>query len=270
MRRKWHEQYVLPRVGALVGDVATFWLKDDHDYRYNDSDPTGDKAPSHELGIRTFREQLPVVYPGDPQAVTYRTYRGGKWLQIWMVEGRDYRSPNKTPDGPGKSIWGATQKAWLQRTLRASDATFKILISPTPLVGPDDAYKKDNHVNHDGFRQEGEAFLDWIGASNVKNFYIITGDRHWHYHSLHPSGVEEFACGALNTENARLGRNPGDPQSTDPTAQVKQFYTDAQPTGGYLLVEVKAAGAAQPPSLRFSIQDEAGRELYTHTKTSAP
>lgn len=270
LRRKWHEQFALPRVVSLVGDVSTYWMKDDHDYRYNDADPSGPKEPSHELGVRTFREQMPVIHPENPQAVTYRTQRCGQWLQIWMVEGRDYRSPNKDLDGPGKSIWGEAQRAWLQRTLAASDATFKILLSPTPLVGPDDAYKKDNHVNHAGFRFEGEEFLDWVRSSRLKNFYVITGDRHWHYHSRHPFGVEEFACGALNTENSRLGRHPGDQESTDPSAIVKQFYTDAQPTGGYLLVEVTSAGPAQPPVLRFSIQNETGRELYTHTKTAAP
>jgi alkaline phosphatase/alkaline phosphatase D len=270
LRRKWHEQFVLPRVVDLVGEVSSYWMKDDHDHRYNDSDPSGIKAPSHELGIQTFREQMPVVDPADPGAVTYRTLRCGKWLQLWLVEGRDYRSPNAAPDGPEKSVWGTTQKAWLKRTLLASDALYKILISPTPLVGPDDAYKKDNHVNQKGFRHEGEEFFQWLGLNHVRNFYIVTGDRHWHYHSVHPSGYEEFACGALNTENSRMGRAPGDPASTDPEAKVRQFYTDARPTGGYLLLELLPAGGKQPVRLRFSVQDELGKELYSITKIPLP
>ena len=268
LRRKWHEQFALPRVANLVGAVSTFWMKDDHDYRYNDADPSGDKAPSHELGIKTFREQMPVVDPADPQAVTYRTLRYGKWLQVWMTEGRDYRSANAAPVGPGKSIWGAEQKAWLQRTLLASDALYKILISPTPMVGPDDAYKKDNHVSPEGFRHEGEEFFQWLKANNMKNFYIITGDRHWHYHSIHPSGYEEFACGALNTENSRLGRAPGTRGSTDPESKVKQLYTDAEPTGGYLLVELLPDKGQSSVQLRFRVQDELGKELYSHIKTA--
>lgn len=268
LRRKWHEQFVLPRVVDLVGRTATFWIKDDHDYRYNDADRTGDKAPSHELGVRTFREQLPVVPKTDSADVTYRTVRCGQLLQVWMVEGRDYRSPNKSPDGPEKTIWGAEQKAWLKRTVLASDAPFKILISPTPMIGPDDAYKRDNHTG--GFRHEGEEFLTWLAARQQKNFYIITGDRHWHYHSIHPTGCEEFACGALNTENSRLGRAPGDPRSTDPQAKVRQRYTDAKPTGGYLLVEVTPPRRGGPARLRFSIQDEWGKELSCDTKTAFP
>jgi len=266
LRRKWHEQFVLPRVVDLVGQTATYWAKDDHDYRYNDADRTGSKAPSHELGLRTFREQMPVVAATDSAEVTYRTVRCGQLLQLWMVEGRDYRSPNNSPDGPEKTLWGAEQKAWLQRTLLASDATFKILVSPTPLIGPDDAYKRDNHTG--GFRHEGEEFFAWLKANGQKDFYIITGDRHWHYHSRHPTGYEEFACGALNTENSRLGRAPGDPRSTDPEAKVKQFYTDAKPTGGYLLVEVTPPQQGEPAGLRFSIQDEWGKELYYHIKAA--
>ncbi len=62
----------------------------------------------------------------DPEAKTYRTYRPNRDLQIWFVEGRDYRDPNKMPDGPEKTLWGAQQIAWLKRTLLESDATFRL------------------------------------------------------------------------------------------------------------------------------------------------
>lgn len=61
---------------------------------------------------------------------TYRTVRWGKDLQIWMVEGRDFRSPNTMEDGPEKTIWGAEQMAWFKRTVQASDATFRVLTHP--------------------------------------------------------------------------------------------------------------------------------------------
>ncbi len=267
LRRKWHEQYVMPRFVRLFAQAGTYWLKDDHDHRINDSDQTGDYEPSHALGIATFREQVPVVNPAEPQAVTYRTHRMGRDLQLWFVEGRDYRSPNAMPDGPGKTIWGAEQKAWLQRTLKASDATYKILVSPTPLIGPDDASKKDNHVNERGFRHEGEAFLAWLKENGVApgRFYIINGDRHWKYHSQHATGFEEFGCGALNRENSRLGREPGDPGSTDPQAKVRQFYTDHPPSGGFLRVAVQPGTSAEPARIEFTHHDDTGSVRYQHT-----
>ena len=267
LRKKWHEQHVQERFVNLFARVPTYWLKDDHDYRKNDSDPTGDYEPSHDLGIATFREQVPVVNPADSKAVTYRTQRMGRDLQLWFVEGRDYRSPNAMPDGPDKTVWGIEQREWLQRTLKESDATFKILVSPSPLIGPDDASKKDNHVNPRGFRYEGEAFLAWLKDNGVApgQFFVICGDRHWKYHSQHTSGFEELTCGALNRENARIGRAPGDPNSTDPESQVKQFYTDATPTGGFLRVAVHPASGREKARIEFAHHDDKGAKLYQHT-----
>ena len=51
------------------------------------------------------------------------------------------------PDGPEKTILGSEQKAWLMKTLSESKATFKLVFSPTPIVGPDRKNKRDNHAN---------------------------------------------------------------------------------------------------------------------------
>lgn len=266
LRKKWHEQYVMPRFVRLFATVPTYWLKDDHDYRMNDSDPTGDYAPSHTLGIATFLEQVPLANPADRHSLTYRTHRMGRDLQLWFVEGRDYRSPNRMKDGPEKTIWGAEQKAWLQRTLKESDATFKILVSPSPMVGPDDGRKRDNHVNPDGFRHEGEAFFAWLKENGIApgRFFVICGDRHWKYHSKHHTGYEEITCGALNRENSRLGRAPGDPQSTDPKGIVTQYYTDEPASGGFLRVAVAPAAGGKPARIDFAHHDDRGAVLYRH------
>ena len=146
----------------------------------------------------------------------------------------------------------------------------KILISPTPLVGPDDAYKKDNHVNPSGFRYEGEAFFDWLVENGFlkSNFYVICGDRHWQYHATHPKGIEEFSCGALVDNNSRAGRLAGDPESTDPESSIVQHYvqgTKEEATGGFLWVGNKNG---ENPELHFKFYDELGRLLYSTVKTA--
>ena len=268
MRQKWHEQFVQPRFVSLFAEVSTFWEKDDHDHRYDDSDRSGNRLPKHEIGVEIFREQVPIVDPADPSALTYRTHRISKHLQVWFPEGRDYRSDNKTPDGPDKTIWGAEQMAWFKRTLLGSDATFKIMISATPMVGPDDARKSDNHVNQKGFRQEGDAIFVWLKENGFleKNFYFVCGDRHWQYHSQHPSGFEEFSTGALVDANARHGRKPGDPASTDPDGEIKQIYTYDEPTGGFLMVTVAGNEDGEGAFADFSFYDEKGEKLYGSVK----
>ncbi|MEM9325853.1 MAG: alkaline phosphatase D family protein [Bacteroidota bacterium] len=272
MRRKYHEQFYQPRYIELFRSVGTYWEKDDHDYRFNDADPYQELDISHELGIKNFREQLPVVDPNDPSAVTYRTHRMSAHLQVWFLEGRDYRSANQKEDGPDKTLLGREQLAWLQETLLASEATFKIIVSPTPMVGPDDAYKTDNHVNHDGFRHEGEAIFQWWKDNGFlkKNLYIICGDRHWQYHAMHPSGFEEFSTGALVDNNSRAGRLAGDPKSTDPDALIEQFYVQGDresASGGFLLFSVEQR--AGRPTASFQFFDEKGVLLYEAKKVGA-
>ena len=279
MRQKWHEQLAQPRFIDLFATVPTYWEKDDHDYRYNDTDNTTDAPPLPPLGREIFLEQVPVVDPRDPDPVTYRTHRVSQDLQIWLTEGRDHRSPNMMAPGPDKTLWGDTQKAWLQRTLLESDATFKILVSPTPMIGPDDAeqagrpaenhdpVKRDNHSNPQGFRDERDEFFAWLLENDFldKNFYIVCGDRHWQYHSRHPNGLEEFSTGAIIDANSRVGRPPGDPNSNDPDAMIEQIYTYDEPTGGFLHVVVSPGS---PATAVFSFFDENGTLLYEEHKTA--
>ncbi len=269
MRRKYHEQFVQPRFRELFSKVVTYWEKDDHDYRFNDADPCQKFPISHELGIKNFKEQLPVVNPDDINAKTYRTHRMSRDLQIWLLEGRDYRSPNQMKDGPDKTLLGTEQLNWLKETLMESDASFKLIISPTPMVGPDDAYKRDNHVNHEGFRYEGEAIFKWLIDNGFleKNLYIICGDRHWQYHAMHPSGIEEFSTGALIDNNSRPGRLAGDPNSTDPDELIKQYYIQGDmesASGGFLSITVKRKESI--PMASFQYYDEQGNLLYETKK----
>lgn len=269
MRQKWHEQFVQPRYRQLFAEVPTYWMIDDHDYRVDDCDNSGDYRPSAEDGLRVMLEQLPYgPAEAGTDTKTYRTYRVSRDLQVWFTENRRYRSPNGMEDGPGKTIWGAEQKAWLKKTLSESDATFKLMISPTPMVGPDDKRKFDNHTNFNGFRHERDEFFAWLNKTGIaqKNFYLVCGDRHWQYHALHPSGIEEFSCGALVDANSRLGRAPGDPASTDPDGLIKQLYTQKERSGGFLAVETVPAASSSPSKLTFTFHDEHGAVLHRHTK----
>ncbi|MEM6801197.1 MAG: alkaline phosphatase D family protein [Bacteroidota bacterium] len=269
MRRKYHEQFSQDRYKELFRYVGTYWQKDDHDYRFNDADPIRDFEISHELGVKNFREQLPVVDPRDPNPKTYRSHRMNKDLQVWLLEGRDYRSNNMDTPSVAKSIWGEVQKSWLKESLKASDAKFKIIISPTPMVGPDDAHKKDNHTNPEGFRIEGDAFFNWLREEGFSpdELFFICGDRHWQYHARHPSGFEEFACGALVDNNSRAGYKAGDPKSTDPEGKISQFYIQdeaSEASGGFLKVSVQREAGI--PKVFFRFYDEEGNLQYEHSK----
>ena len=267
MRQKWHEQFVQPRYRALFSHVPTYWEVDDHDYRIDDGDNSGDHLPSVEMAVRMMYEQLPYAAMGDQTTKTYRTIRVSKDLQLWFVEGRIHRTDNAMEDGPEKTIWGLEQREWLMKTLKDSDATFKVMVSPTPMVGPDDKRKFDNHTNFNGFRHERKVFFDFLENEglNNNNFYLICGDRHWQYHAEDPTGVEEFSSGALIDANSRPGRKSGEELSTDPEGHIKQHYLQNSPSGGFLQV-VSLPEAKGIATLAFIHRDEKGKVLNIEIK----
>jgi alkaline phosphatase D len=244
-RLHWQRMYGLPRLVEFHRRIPAYWEKDDHDLLMDDCWP-GMKparvAPlTWEQGLQVFREQVPQ--PEKP----YRTFRWGQHLQVWLTEGRDFRSSNKDPDGPAKTIWGAEQKAWFKKTVLESDATWKVLVSPTPIVGPDRSNKGDNHANA-AFRTEGDEIRRWIKDNVPANFFIACGDRHWQYHSVHPeTGVHEFSCGPASDKHA--GGSPG---------ENKDYHRFHRVKGGFLSVSVTGG------ALSFRLHDVQGAVVYEH------
>lgn len=241
-RYHWQRMYSLPRHVELLRTVASYWEKDDHDTLKDDSwagQKLGDLTFAE--GQRIFRQQAPL---GDS---IYRTFRWGKFLQVYLTDGRDFRSPNTMKDGPEKTIWGKEQKAWLFRTLKESDAVWKVIVSPTPLVGPDRLNKKDNHSNA-GFQHEGDEARLWLKDNVPGRCFVVCGDRHWQYHSVHPgTGLHEFSVGAASDKHA--GGTPG---------ENKDYHRFHRVKGGFLSV------TARGKTLTFRHRDVEGKVVYEY------
>ena len=197
-RWNWQRMTSLSNAVAFYKQVPCYFMKDDHDTWMNDCHP---KTVTKFMGDFTFNQGLELFKQQVPNSeLPYRTFRWGKDLQIWLVDGREYRTSETLPDGPDKTIWGIEQMKWFKETYQSSDATFKILISATPIIGPDRPQKKDNHSNK-SFSYEGDMIRNLIAGH--ENTIIICGDRHWQYVSQHrQTGTYEFACGPASNEHA--------------------------------------------------------------------
>lgn len=233
MRFKWGRIFSLPTNRDFYSRTTSYFLKDDHDTLKNDC-WTGQMygSVSFERGVEIFNnEQFPSLAP------RYTTVHWGRDLQVWFLEGRDYRSPNNMQDGPDKSILGKQQKEWLFQTLGSSTAKFKLIFSPTPIVGPDRKNKKDNHANQI-FQHEGDEMRNRL--SRIDGAIVLCGDRHWQYASFDPeANLWEFGCGP-GSEKHQLGWKKGDERPLHRFLRVK---------GGFLTGEVKYKGDDETPQL---------------------
>lgn len=223
-RYKWNRLFALPYLKDFYRTNATYFMKDDHDIVMNDA------SPGVSYGDLTWDEGLAIFHEQTPTGEKpYRTLRWGRHLQVWLVEGREYRSPNDAPDGPDKTIWGAEQKRWFFETFAASDATFRILITPTPILGPDRSRKNDNHANA-GFTHEGDEIRAFLAAQ--EDAFVITGDRHWQYATVSSEyGIREYGCGAGSDAHAGGWRE----------SMRTPEQTFLRIAGGFLRVEIETA-----------------------------
>lgn len=251
MHFKWNRLFALPFQRDFFNQTTTYFMKDDHDVLSDDAFPGMTYGTvSYERGLEIFDQEQ---FPSNNQP--YKTIRWGKDLQIWIVEGRNYRSKNTDPDGAGKTIWGQAQKEWFYETVKASDATFKILMTSTPILGPDRKQKSDNYSNSN-FQHEGDEIRAFINEQ--ENFFISNGDRHWQY-VTHPEGTNlwEFSAGA-GADGHAGGWKQEDVRPEHRFLRVK---------GGFLSGTVSHENGV--PSLRFQHHDIDGKVVHEELFSTA-
>jgi alkaline phosphatase D len=201
-----------------------------------------------EQGLKIFPEQTPF-----PTRHPYRSFRWGRSLEVFLLEGRDFRTANNVPDGPTKTIWGKVQKEWIKQSVASSKAHWKIIVSPTPVVGPDRGNKHDNHAN-DAFTQEGNEIRKWVAENTKHDTFFFNGDRHWQYHSVDPATkVEEFSCGAAS--DAHASGSPG----ADP-----RYHKFHRMLGGFIAVNVRPSGSTS--RIVIEHRDVRGNKVYSQSR----
>ena len=248
-RYHWARMYALPTLRDFHRSFSSFFMKDDHDTLVNDCGPvTRSGELTYADGARLFREQT-----GQPQTA-YQTFRWGNDLQVWLMEGRDFRTPDwqqKSTSAP--TLWGREQIKWLRETLDASTATFRVIITSVPVVGPDRSNKDDNYANA-GFAVEGNEIRELL--ARYPNLTVITGDRHWQYVSVDPTtSLQEWSVGPSSAYRA------GGWDEETPRPEHRFLRTGH---GGFLsgVVTPTATGA----SLELRLHDVDGRVVYRELK----
>lgn len=242
---KWDRLFALPLQRTFYSNTTSYFMKDDHDVLRDDAYPGMTYGPvTWERGLEIFdKEQFPSA------DIPYKTVRWGKDLQIWILEGRNFRSKNSDPDGQGKTILGKEQKEWMYRTLTASDATFKVIISANPIVGPDRPKGKTDNYSNKAFETEGTEIREFL--NKYENVYVVNGDRHWQYVSNHEgTNLYEFGCGAGSDSHAG-GWKQENVQPEHKFLRVK---------GGYLYSKVYNEG--NKAKIRFEHRDVDGNVVH--------
>ncbi len=163
--------------------VATslYVIWDDHEVINNFAGTTVDPKRL-EIGRQVLLEYFPIAPDAQDPNRLYRSFRWGKHAEIFILDTRQYRSDNKLPDGPQKTMLGPEQLAWLKEGLKRSDATWKFIVSTVKLSFPSDCPAAcDSWANGEsatGFERELLEISTFIIENTIKSVVWLTGDEH--------------------------------------------------------------------------------------------
>ncbi|OJY23049.1 MAG: hypothetical protein BGO98_46540 [Myxococcales bacterium 68-20] len=181
-------------VRALSAAVPLFSIWDDHEVRNNwfpgeviDDDPRYTERRIDVLALharRAMYEYAPTLRR-DPM---YRVVSWGPLLDVFLLDGRSYRTPNEPPPDEG-ALLGSEQAAWLLDALSRSRAAWKVVACNMPIGlvvaerGKTITQANDGWGNADGPPREREVelarLLSGLRARAVKNVVWVTADVHY-------------------------------------------------------------------------------------------
>jgi alkaline phosphatase D len=203
-----------PHVQAFFRATSVYAIWDDHEVR---NDFAGPREPLMPVGRQAFLEYWPILPPAEEPGRLYRRFRSGKLLDLFVLDTRQYRSDNREPDGPGKTMLGPAQLQWLVDGVTGSDAVWKVVVSSVPLSVPTGRSARDSwsgssvrglpEENPTGFSMERDAILRMLRTQNVKNLIWITADVHHAELIRHRPWPDfafyEFIAGPLSASRGR-------------------------------------------------------------------
>jgi len=160
--------------------VAAIW--DDHDVSSNFAGPAEPLTP---IGLAAFLAYWPLVSPPDDPTRLYRALRWGRHLELFIVDTRQYRTPNRVRDGPDKTMLGAAQRRWLIDAVVRSSATWKVIVSSVPFSIPKgwpfgDSWARRSVLGYEtGFATERDALFRELAARGVNRVVALVADVHY-------------------------------------------------------------------------------------------
>jgi alkaline phosphatase D len=315
---KWEKYRLglgLAPLRALRAATGLYSHWDDHEF-INDFSRAEHGASVYAAGVKAFRDYAPVAYTA--RRGLFRTARWGRNVELFFLDERSFRSAKATAacngdlaptapaavraafaaiapplaqpvpagcreaiDSPSRTMLGAAQLAAFTTAIRASTATWKIVINEVPLMQlyalPYDRWE--------GYGAERARFVETLRS--VRNVVVLTTDTHAHLigeirsRTLDPAGPDstgiwEVITGpvATNTYAKEIDAVLGAPGSGDFVTSL--FFDPAPPRGlGLRCSATDAYGYAQVVATRTTLtvtpKDASGRPVREKTgATCAP
>jgi alkaline phosphatase D len=219
----WHYNRGDAGLGTFIAQQPYVAIWDDHEV-VNDFGPGNDTrseppyTPGEHLmpvGLKAFVDENPLIADPAKNPKLYRTFSYGLHAQVFVLDCRQYRSPNSAKDlaSAPKTMLGAEQLAWLEREIGKSKTTWKIIVTSVPLAlltgNPEKGLDSWASFDTDfGYERELRKIVNFLYDHKVKNVVWLTTDVHFaagfHYRPIEEDSaweMYEFVSGPLNAQS---------------------------------------------------------------------
>jgi len=155
----------------LLTSTSNLAIWDDHDYGPNDSDRSyvfkGDT-------LKLFQRYWPNPSFGLPDVPGIFGWVHLADVDIFLLDDRYYRYPNKYPNVPEKTMWGTQQFEWLKQALVSSTARIKIVANGSQLWN-----RTNRFEGLQRFPDEQRRLAQWLVEQKIDGVVFLSGDRHF-------------------------------------------------------------------------------------------
>lgn len=254
-RRKHRDFLRVPELSRLIRSTPTWGTWDDHDFGRNDSDG---RLKGKENTRRAFVEYRANAAFGEQDAGIYTSFRHGP-IEVFLLDTRWFARTEPSPVDPSKpTLLGKRQWEWLQRSLKASTAPFKMIACG--MIWDD---KRNTESDDWGtYAHERAAVFDFLGAERISGVVLVGGDIHcsrWlRYGTEQQVGypIDQFIVSPIHDR-------------TIPKLNVKHpdLVRGAAMPHVWLKVDVDATG--ETPTLRAEWRQMNGREMWSVERTAS-
>jgi alkaline phosphatase D len=144
---------------------------DDHDFGPDNGDAS---YAGSGWTLEMFRRYWPLPYSPPSDGLYGKVLQGD--VDIFLLDDRSYRYPNRWPEGPEKVLYGAKQMQWLKAALTYSRAPFKLIAGGSQFFNQASGAERESWAR---FPAEQGDFKRWLEERKIAGVIFLSGDRHF-------------------------------------------------------------------------------------------
>ena len=252
-RHRLHRGYEpLSRLLTATSHIA-IW--DDHDYGWNNADMS---YPMKGVALRLFRLYWANAGFGLPDVPGVFGFAQHGDVDLILTDGRYYRSHDRMPDTPAKTMYGTAQLEWLKNLLLNLRNPVKLFISGSQVWN--DASRFDGLHQ---FPSERAALAEFLLSQRIDGLLFVSGDRHFtELLRVDRSALAGDAYPLYEFTSSPLTSRPWD----DPESRERN---NPQLVPGTLVGKrqfgiIRISGPGNDRSIALESYDQAGALLWRH------